>query len=114
VGEKDPMKYCLDEAESLAKAGHHSAALIYLVQAAEMAAKGFLQLRRGVRAPYFSACIPPLREVGVLGEDEESALRRVNTMRNLAIHSGLSISKGEYREARGYLIKLIEKLKRGR
>jgi len=108
------MKYCLNEAESLAGAGHHSAALIYLVQAAEMAAKGFLQLRRGIRAPYFSACIPHLKEAGVLGEDEESALRRVNTMRNLAIHSGFSISKEEYGEARGYLIKLIEKLKQRR
>jgi hypothetical protein len=38
-------------------------------------------------------------------------LRRVNTKRNLVIHSGLSISKEEYEEARKSVLKLIEKLR---
>ena len=105
------MKYCLDEARSLADDGYYGAALIYLVQAAETAAKEFLQLKKGIRVPYFSACIPYLKEAGTIKENEESALRQVNTKRNLVIHSGLSISKEEYEDARKRVLKLIEKLK---
>lgn len=109
MGEKDKVKYCLNEARSLASGEHYGAALVFLVQATELAAKKFLQLKRGIRVPYFSACIPYLREAGVIKE-EESALRRINTRRNLVIHSGLPISKQEYEEARAHLLKLIEKL----
>ena len=111
MGEKNKVKQCLDEAKGLSNDGHHSAALIYLVQAAEMAAKEFLQRRRGIRVPYFLACIPHLREAGLLGEGEEVELRRMNTMRNLAIHSGLSISGNDYKIAKERILKLIKKLK---
>ena len=95
----------------MAGGGHYSAALIYIIQAAEMAAKEFLQLKNGVRVPYFLACIPHLREAGLLSEEEEMELRRINTMRNLAIHSGLPISKDDYESARKNILKLTEKLK---
>ena len=108
---KDAMKYCLDEAESLATGEHYSAALIYLVQAAEIAAKEFLQLRMRKKVPYFLACIPDLRKADLLSEGEEMELRRINTMRNLAIHSGLAVSKDDYEIARKSILKLIGKLK---
>jgi uncharacterized protein YutE (UPF0331/DUF86 family) len=100
----------LDEAKSLADDGHYGAALIYLVQAAEITAKEFLQSKKGIRVPYFSACIPYLKETGVIAERDELALRRVNTKRNLVIHSGLLISEKEYEDARKSILKLIEKL----
>lgn len=111
MGKEDVIKYCLDEAESLASNGHYGAALVYLIQAAEMAAKKFLQLKRGIRVSYFSACVPHLQEAGLLGEGEVPELRRINTMRNLVIHSGLSISKEDYEGAQKSILKLIKKLK---
>lgn len=111
MGKKDAMKYCLDEAESLAGGGHYGAALVYLIQAAEIATKEFLQLRKGIRVPYFLTCLPHLRETHLLDEDEEIELRRTSTMRNLAIHSGLAVSKDDYEIARKNILKLIEKLK---
>lgn len=111
MGKEDPMKHCLDEAGSLAESGHYSAALIYLIQAAEMAAKEFLRLRKGIRVPYFLACVSHLRGAGLLDEDEEMELRRINTMRNLAIHSGLLVSKDDYESARKGILKLTGKLK---
>jgi HEPN domain-containing protein len=110
VGEKNRVKYCLDEARSLADDGHYGAALIYLVQAAEIAAKEFLQSRKGIRVPYFSACIPHLKEMGAIAEKDELTLRRINTKRNLVIHSGVLILEKEYEDARKSILKLIEKL----
>ena len=111
MGEKKPVNFCLAEAGKLAEGGHHSAALIYLVQAAELISKGFLASKKGVKPPYFAACIPYLKEASVITDDEEMKLRRINTMRNLAIHTGLLISREEYSDARKYILRLIKKLK---
>lgn len=110
MGEEDSIKYCLGKAEALASGKHYDAALIYLIQAAEILAKEFLG-RRGVRVLYFSACIPHLIDANIITEDEVQALRRINTLRNLVIHSGLSISEEEYEGVRKNIFKLIEKLK---
>lgn len=111
MGSINPIKFCLDEVEKLAQKGHFGAALIYLVQAAEIAAKKYLEEKRGLKLPYFSACIPYLKEIGVINDEEEKALYGINTLRNLAIHSAKPISQEEFKKASEKVKDLLKKLK---
>jgi len=111
MGSIDPIKYCLSEAEKLAQNRYFGAALVYLVQAAEIAAKKYLEEKRGLKLPYFSACIPYLKETGIIDEKEERTLYEINTLRNLAIHSAKPVSREEFEKALEEIEDLLKRLR---
>ncbi len=111
MGSINPIRYCLNEARKLARKEHFGAALIYLVQAAEIAAKKHLEEKRGLKLPYFSACIPYLKETGIIDEKEERTLYEINTLRNLAIHSAKPVSREEFEKALEEIEDLLKRLR---
>ncbi|MEX2702834.1 MAG: hypothetical protein Q6368_007200 [Candidatus Baldrarchaeota archaeon] len=53
MGSINPIRYCLNEARKLARKEHFGAALIYLVQAAEIAAKKTFRRKKRVKITIF-------------------------------------------------------------